>query len=90
MITHKLTHSEEVLECDECTSTFKCQKYLDNHKSRIHKVSDQVNTKYRLPTYLANRKSVKREIEEPSNENIQESSIKKTKLEIDATVAENM
>ena len=45
MMTHMLTHSEDILSCDLCTATFKCRKYLDNHRIRKHKVNKNGNEK---------------------------------------------
>ncbi|XP_070496277.1 zinc finger E-box-binding homeobox 1-like [Chironomus tepperi] len=46
MMTHKLTHSEDILSCDLCPATFKCRKYLDNHRNRKHKIVKTENVKY--------------------------------------------
>lgn len=37
MVNHKLTHSENNLQC-HCGQIFKCQKYLQNHERRKHQI----------------------------------------------------
>lgn len=78
MMTHKLTHSEEILTCDLCPAVFKCRKYLENHRIRKHKIDKTMNVKDEI-------RGIKEEVVENGGDDFEEEPPqKKAKYEIDS------
>jgi len=76
MMTHKLTHSEESLSCDLCTATFKCRKYLENHRNRKHKLIKNEN--------VDEKHGVKEEAVEAAENYEEEPPLKKPRYEVNS------
>lgn len=77
-MTHKLTHSEEILKCDLCSAVFKCRKYLENHQIRKHKIDKPINIKNEMS-------EIKEEIVESCGDDyVEEPPQKKVRYEIDS------
>jgi hypothetical protein len=81
MMTHKLTHSEDILSCDLCSATFKCGKYLENHRIRKHKIVKKEN--------VTEKRGIKEEAVENDGNYEEEPPQKKVRYEINSVDFDN-